>query len=134
MPTPKFTPGKSGNPKGRPSGKSPAILLRQAITGAMPSIIKMLVDAAKEGDIQAAKVLIDRGCPPLRPQAMSIDLPATGSLADKGNRIIKAMMSGQLAPDVGSQLLSALHTHAGTIDLTNIAERLDAIEKQLGQN
>ncbi len=123
--------GESGNKKGRPAGKSPAILLRQAITGAMPSIIKMLVDAAKEGDIQAAKVLIDRVCPVLRPQAMSVDLPAGGSLADKGNRIIKSMMAGELAPDVGSQLLSALHVQAGTIDMTDVAQRLERIEKQL---
>lgn len=126
-----FKPGESGNKKGRPAGKSPAMLIRNHIAGKMPNIMKVLVTAAEEGDIQACKILVDRVCPPLRPQAMSIDLPATGSLADKGNRIIKAMMSGQLAPDVGSQLLSALHTQASTVDFTETAVGLAALIERL---
>ncbi len=128
-----YKPGESGNKKGRPAGQSAAVLIRNHIAEKMPSIIKVLTDAAEDGDIQACKILVDRVCPVLRPQAMSIDLPTTGTLAQKGDRIVKAMMSGQLAPDVGSQLLSALHTQAGTVDLTIVSERLDAIEKQLGQ-
>lgn len=31
MPTPKFKPGQSGNPLGRPKDKTPATLLRKAI-------------------------------------------------------------------------------------------------------
>jgi len=126
-----FKPGESGNKKGRPAGKSPAMLIRNHIAGKMPNIMKVLVTAAEDGDIQACKILVDRVCPPLRPQAISVDLPAGGTLADQGNRVIKGMLNGTIPTDIGSQLLSALHTHAGTIDLTVVAERLARIEKQL---
>jgi hypothetical protein len=44
MPTPKFKPGQSGNPAGRPANKAATILLRKAINEAMPEIIEALID------------------------------------------------------------------------------------------
>jgi len=126
-----FKKGVSGNEKGRPRSDSKAALLRATIQDALPSIVAQLILLAEVGDPGAMKLLIDKGLPTPKPQVMSIYLPATGTLASKGDRIIKAMMAGELAPDVGSQLLSALHVHAGTIDMTEVAERLARIEKQL---
>lgn len=80
----KFKPGQSGNPNGRPKDKTPATLLRKSIVQNMPDIIKTLVSLAKNGDVQAAKVLIDRVCPPLKQQAMPISLQVFGSLSEQG--------------------------------------------------
>jgi len=126
-----FKKGVSGNSKGRPRSDSMAAQIRATIQAALPSIIEKLIVLAEEGDTSAMKLLVDKGLPTPKPQVMSIYLPATGSLASKGDRIIKAMMAGDLAPDVGSQLLSALHVQAGTIDMTDVAQRLERIEKQL---
>jgi len=57
--TTKFQPGQSGNSNGRPKDKTPATLLRKSIVDEMPDILKTLVNLAKEGDVQAAKVLLD---------------------------------------------------------------------------
>jgi len=70
MPTPKFKPGQSGNLKGRPKDKTLATQLRKAIVDDMPDIVSKLVELAKGGDMQAAKLLLDRVCPTLKPQAM----------------------------------------------------------------
>ena len=129
MPTPKFKPGQSGNPNGRPKDKTPATLLRKSINGYMPEIIRTLVDLAKGGDVQAAKVLLDRVCPSLKPQAMPISLPVNGSLTEQGNEIIRATMSGQIPPDIGSQLITALANQAKIVEIDELSRRIKVLEQ-----
>lgn len=128
MPTTKFKPGQSGNPKGRTPNKTPATLLRKSIAESMPEIITTLIDLAKGGDVQAAKVLIDRVCPPLKPQAAPVSLPVNGSLAEQGGEIIRATMAGQIPPDVGSQLITALGAQARIVEVDELTKRIEALE------
>ena len=93
----------------------------------MPQIIENLVILAKNGDVQAAKVLLDRCCPTLKPQAMPISLPVNGSLAEQGGEIIKATMSGQIPPDIGSQLITALTHQAKIVEIDDVIKRLEAL-------
>jgi len=127
----KFKPGESGNLNGRPKDKTPATLFRKSIVDDMPEIINTLVKLAKGGDVAAAKVLLDRVCPSLKPQAMPINLPVNGTLAEQGGEIIKATMTGQIPPDIGSQLITALSNQGKLVDFQEMVERLARIEKQL---
>jgi hypothetical protein len=129
MATPKFKPGQSGNPKGRPKNKTPATLFRKAIVEDMPEIITALVDLAKGGDVAAAKILIDRVCPALKPQAMPVNLLVNGSLAEQGGEIIKATMAGQIPPDIGSQLITALAAQSKIIEIDELTRRIEALEQ-----
>ncbi|MEQ1621814.1 MAG: DUF5681 domain-containing protein [Methylococcales bacterium] len=124
----KYKPGQSGNPAGRPKDKTPATILRKSISDDMPEIIKTLVELAKGGDVQAAKVLLDRICPALKPQAMPISLPTNGTLSEQGNEIIKATMAGQIPPDVGSQLITALANQAKIIEIDELTKRIEVLE------
>ena len=129
--TTKFIPGVSGNPNGRPKDKTPATLLRKSIIDNMPQIIQTLVALASDGDVAAAKVLIDRVCPPLKPQALPINLPANGSLADQGKEIIKATMAGQIPPDIGSQLITALSNQVKLVETIDLIKRIEALESRI---
>ena len=131
MTTTKFEPGKSGNPKGRTAGKTPSTMLRKSIADDMPEIIKTLISLAKGGDVQAARVLLDKVCPSLKPQALPISLPEKSTLAEQGSEIIKATMAGQIPPDIGSQLITALSNQGKLVELQELAEKLQRIEKQL---
>ena len=131
MTTTKFKPGQTGNPNGRPKDKTPATLLRKSIIGEMPEIINKLVELAKGGDVAAAKVLLDRCVPALKPQAMPINLPVNGTLAEQGGEIIRATMAGQIPPDIGAQLITALSNQGKLIELQELTERLSRIEKKL---
>ena len=125
-----FKPGQSGNPKGKPKDKTPATLLRKSIAEAMPEIILTLIEQAKGGDVAAAKVLLDRCCPSLKPQAMPICLPVNGTLAEQGGEIIRATMDGQIPPDIGSQLITALAAQSKIIEIDELTKRIEVLENE----
>jgi hypothetical protein len=131
MPTPKFSPGQSGNPKGRPKDKTPATIIRKAISEEIPDILQSVIAAAKLGDMQASKILLDRVCPPLKPQAHPINVSPGEQLSETGANIIAATVNGEIPPDIGSQLITALSNQAKLIDLDEVADRLARVEQLL---
>jgi Family of unknown function (DUF5681) len=127
-----FKKGKSGNPLGRPKGIFTAAELRKRLADDMPEIIQKLITMAKSGDIQAIKVILDRTHPPLKAQALPVSLPIDGNLVNHGNAVIHGTLSGQIPPDIGSQLITALSNQGKLIELEEMSERLKRIERQLG--
>ena len=67
--------GESGNPRGRPrkSQKSMA-QLRSQISEHLPDVIEVLANAAKEGDVQAARILVERCVPSMRALDQNINV------------------------------------------------------------
>lgn len=126
-----FKKGESGNPTGRPKKILTATDLRKRLSDDMPDIITTLLNLAKEGDTTAIKIILDRTHPPLKAQALPVNIPTDGTLVDQGNAVIKATLSGQIPPDIGAQLITALSNQGKLIDLEEMSERLNRIEKQL---
>ena len=124
-----FKPGQSGNPKGRVKGKPLLVTeLRAAIEAKSDEIFQAVINAAINGDMAAAKILIDKICPSLKPEAMPINLVFQESLALQGNEIIKAIMGGILAPDIGSALIAALSNQAKIVEIDDLTKRIEALE------
>ncbi len=55
----KWKKGQSGNPKGRPPGVSAVTKMRESLSGDVPEILAGLVAAAKGGDVQAARLVLE---------------------------------------------------------------------------
>jgi hypothetical protein len=130
MPTQKFKPGISGNPNGRPKDKTPGAKLRKAIELRADDILEAVIDSAIQGDMQACKMLLDRITPTLKPQALAITLSVKDSLSEQGNEIIKATMTGQIPPDIGSQLITALANQAKIVEIDELTKRIEALESK----
>ncbi|WP_411727528.1 DUF5681 domain-containing protein [Methyloglobulus sp.] len=126
----KFKEGESGNPKGRPPGLSTANKIRQEIHKALPSILETVVKAAQSGDMAACKLILDRVCPTLKPIAQNINLPlpVNGELHGMGSEILKATMGGNISPDVGSMLITAMANQAKLVEIDDLAKRIEALE------
>jgi len=126
-----FKKGVSGNIKGRESGKTASVELRKTINLESNEIIKVLVEQAKAGDVQAAKVLLDRIVPPLKSQALPVNIPIGESLPETGGNVVNATMSGSIPPDIGAQLIRALTDQSKLVELEEITQRLARLGKQL---
>ena len=129
-----FIKGQSGNPQGRPKGSGLSAQLRAAIEQDAPSIIKTMIEQAKAGDMQAAKALLDRVLPALKPESQAIHLPelvAAGTMAEKARAAIDAAGAGAVSPSAASDLVSAIASAARVVEVTELQQRLEAIKRQL---
>lgn len=127
-----FKPGQSGNPAGKPPGvKNRATMLAQALfDGEAEVLTRKIIELAKNGDMQALKVCVDRLCPPMKAQSapIHVEIPVTDSLSAIANSFLKAAAAGALAPDVASQLVSAVAAMAHVVEIDELKVRLAALE------
>jgi len=67
--------GQSGNPKGRPRKSQKTMAqLRSQISEHLPDVIEVLANAAKQGDVQAARILVERCVPSMRALDQNINV------------------------------------------------------------
>ena len=125
-----WQPGQTGNPKGRPPGQSEITRLRASLAGDVPDILAGLVMAAKAGDVQAARLILERILPPVKAieQAVELQLPADGTLTAKASAVLSAAAAGDLAPGQAAQLIAALGTLAKIHEVDELAARITALE------
>jgi hypothetical protein len=129
--TTKWKPGQTGNPKGRPPGQSEITTLRKSIMNDAPEILAGLVTAAKAGDVQAARLILERVLPPVKPIEQAIELNLAGdTLTDQGRAVLSAVAAGALAPGQGSQLIAAIGALARVTEINEFDERLTKLEKK----
>ena len=128
----RWKPGQTGNPKGRPPGQSEITRLRAALGGDMPEILAGLVLAAKGGDVQAARLILERILPPVKAieQAVELQLPEGGTLTAKASAVLSAAAAGDLAPGQAAQLITALGTLAKIHEIDELAARITALESK----
>lgn len=133
VPAQAWKPGQSGNPKGRPPGVGELAKLRAALADALPNVLDTVKAKALEGDIGAARLLLERVLPPLKAMepAQALTLP-DGSLTDQGRAVLASVAAGELAPGQGAQLLAAIGSLARVAEIDELAARVAALEAANG--
>ena len=126
----KWKPGVSGNPKGKTPGSGELQKLRATLAADVPGILAGLVTAAKGGDVQAARLILERILPPVKAieQAVELQLPNDGTLTAKASAVLSAVAAGELAPSQGAALLGAIGTLARITEIDEMATRITALE------
>lgn len=126
-----FKPGQSGNPRGRPPGTSTSHKLRGALGKDLDKLIRQIVDKALAGDMQAARLVLERTVAPLKPVEASTPIPLPeGPSADQGAAILRAVAGGDLAPSQAAVLLNAVANLARVVELAELEARVRSLETQ----
>ena len=129
-----WKPGESGNPRGRPPGRGQSAQFREALASKLPAILESVVKAAIEGDMTAARLVLDRCLPALKPLESSIEgmaLP-TGTLTQQATDVLCAVARGELAPGQGAQLVASIGAVAKIAEVDELTARIEALEKAHG--
>jgi hypothetical protein len=123
-----FAKGVSGNPSGRP--KSESTVLRAKLAEHGEAVARVVLDAAKAGDLTACKLILERLLPALKSTAapVAVEIPKDAGLTDSGRAILGAITGGDLPPDIGAQLVAALGSLARVSEIDELEKRLAALE------
>lgn len=121
--------GVSGNAAGRPRGPGETGKMRAALGERLAEVIAAVVARALDGDMQAARLVLERVLPALRPvePAQAVTLPGE-TLTEQGRAVLAAVASGNLAPGQGAALMGALGTLAKLTETDTLDQRIAALE------
>jgi hypothetical protein len=130
-----YKKGQSGNPSGRPKGIADKRLhLRSYIEANSGELIAKLVDMAKEGDMGAMRLVIDRLIPPVRENRLDVQLPdvtCISACSEAQAKILAAVASGELFPSEGDALSGLVENRRKALETSEIVDRLTALEGRL---
>ena len=123
----RFLPGTSGNPSGRPKA---ADQLRRKLESGVEDAAQSVLDAAKGGDLNACRIIIERTLPALRPHhaAVRFKIDPAAPLADQGRAVLSAVAEGKLPPDQGKALLDGIASLARITEIDELAARIEKLE------
>ena len=91
--------------------------------------------ALSEGDTMMMKELLTRVAPAAKPVAPAVqfDFPENGTPVEQVDAVLRAVAAGKVSPDVGQQLVAMIRGKLDVLEISELADRLAAIEAQLDE-
>ncbi|WP_213876155.1 DUF5681 domain-containing protein [Pseudomonas sp. dw_358] len=127
--TGQWAKGHSGNPGGR-SGQTQAI--RAKLAKGADAVAKKVLEAAKGGDMQACRLVMERLIPALKPTSDPVRFELDESdLPNAARSILRAVAAGELPPDQGKALIDALAAVSRVIEVEELQKALDQLRDQI---
>jgi hypothetical protein len=132
--TTKWEKGQSGNIKGKPKGSLNKVTLaiQSLLEGEGEALTRKAIELAKDGDMSALKLCLDRICPPRKSRPIIIDLPSvdTGEGVSQAQAVVvQAVGEGEITPDEGQVLSSILEARRKSIETADHEARLNKLEE-----
>ncbi|SFO74334.1 hypothetical protein SAMN05216330_104457 [Bradyrhizobium sp. Ghvi] len=129
----RFLPGQSGNPSGRPKGARNATTLavEALLDGEAQTLTRKAIELAKDGDLTALRLCLERICPPRKDRPVPFASPAISTAADAVKAvaaIVQAVGAGELTPSEAGELTKIVEGYARILEVADHEERLKKLE------
>jgi hypothetical protein len=129
-----FPKGQSGNPAGKPKGARHrlTVLAEKLMEDDAEEVTRAVIAAAKTGDMQAARLILDRIAPLRKGRTVEIELPAVETAADVLKAIgavIAETAKGTITPDEAAVVAGVLEAKRKAIETADLERRLAALEQ-----
>ena len=128
-----WQPGQSGNPKGRPVGsRNKKNVIAEEFEKDGSEVARVVMNAALEGDMQAANMVLQRLSPPLRARAekVTFELTPDARLHQQANQVLASVAEGAIDPETGKLLIDCIQSVAGIRAVDELEARLQALEEK----
>jgi len=96
------------------------------------AIVRSVIDRAKDGDMQACRLVVERLIPPRRERSLSFALPedltTAAGLAEAASAILLATAAGELLPSEATALAAIIETRRRAVETMELEQRIAALE------
>jgi hypothetical protein len=130
-----FASGNAGGKKG--SRHAITVLAEKLLSEDVEGVVQSVVKAAKNGDTQAARVILDRIAPPRKDSTISIELPEIKSLDDVAqamSMVVKATANAEIGLSEADMLTKLLQGYSAALEASEISKRLTVLEAKLNSD
>lgn len=127
----RFTPGRSGNPRGKRRGtlNRTTRVLQKLLAGEAEALTRAAIDKGLAGDVAALKLCLDRILPHGR--MVQLDVPQITSAADATRAlaaVIEAAGRGQLTPAEAQSFCNLVEGYVRAYEVVELEERVRSLE------
>ena len=128
--------GESGNPKGKPVGSrhKTTLAVERLLDGEGEELTRKAIELAKDGDLTALKLCLERICPPRKSRPISIDLPdvkTSEGVSLAQTSVVQAVGEGEITPEEGQVLSNILESRRKSIESEDHERRLYELESRM---
>ena len=124
-----FSMGNSGRPRG--SRNKATLAIESLLQGQAEALTQTAVTKALEGDSVALRLCMDRIAPAPKDAAVNFYMPSMNNAldaAEAAGSVLRAVSEGMLTPIEATRVMGLIDSYRRTLELTEIEERLRALE------
>jgi hypothetical protein len=109
------------------------MLAERLLDGEVEAMVRMVIEKAKQGDMVALRLCLDRILPPRRDRPVHFSIPALNSADDASKvmgAITTAVASGELTPAEAAELSRVIEAYVKALETSEIERRLKILEER----
>jgi hypothetical protein len=130
-----YQPGQSGNPAGKRPGTRHRLtrLAERLMEADAADVVAAVVTAAKDGDMAAARLVLDRVLPAPRGRHVRFALPPIEGAADLTaalGAVLDAVSCGEITPDEGQCVTALIEARRKAFETLDLEARVDVLEQR----